>query len=121
MDSDRCTAPALAPAKGAPTRFEVSRNAEFTLVRVAGEVDPATADEFASTIRERFQPGGRVAVDLGGVTFMGACGVSACLEVQREGRAGGCDVAFAGAQGLVARVLQILDVEQTLSGWIGRP
>ena len=52
---------------------------------------------------------------------MGACGVSACLEVQREGRADGCDVATTGAQGLVARVLQVLDVEQTLSGWIGRP
>jgi anti-anti-sigma factor len=122
MDTDRCTAPALAPsAKGAPTRFEVSRGAHFTLVRAAGEVDSATADEFAATIRERFQPGGRVAVDLGGVTFMSACGVNACLRVQREGRAGGCDVAFAGARGIVGRVLEILEVEPTLSGWIGRP
>jgi len=122
MDSDRCSAPVLAcPANSAPTRYEGCRTAEVTLLHAEGEVDIGTADEFVATIRARLGASRRVVVDLGGVTFMSAGGVSACLAAQREGRAVDCEVAFTNAQGIVGRVLDVLDVEQTLAGWIARP
>src|SRR3954452_3550781 len=118
MDSNRCDAGSATPNPGAPAGDVLCRSQEVTRLPVAGEFDLATIDEFVAQIRERFVPGSRLAVDLGGVTFMSACGVRACLAVQREGREVDCDVAFTNPQGIVTRVLGVLDVEQTLLGWL---
>ena len=94
------------------------RSENLIVLPVTGELDLATVDEFVAQVRARFVAGSRMAVDLRGVTFMSACGVSACLAVQREGRDVNCDVAFTNPQGIVTRVLAILDVEETLLGWL---
>jgi anti-anti-sigma factor len=117
MDSNRGDAESVMPDRG-PSQGDVLCRSKVTLLPVAGELDLATVDEFVAQVRERFVPGSRLAVDLGGVTFMSACGVGACLAVQREGREVHCDVAFTNPQGIVTRVLGVLDVEQALLGWL---
>ncbi len=121
MDSNRRGVDvAMRALASAPPHVELCRSAEFTVLPVSGELDLATVDEFVSEVRARFEPGSRIAVDLRGVTFMSASGVSACLAVQREGRDANCEVGFANPQGIVRRVFQVLDVEDTLLGWLSR-
>jgi anti-anti-sigma factor len=122
MDSNRCGAvSSVRPARDVPARFEGRRPADRASLRMTGELDLATVDEFVSRIRERIAPGNALTVDLRGLTFMSAAGVSACLSVQRDARASDCAVTFVHAQGIVARVLRILDVEAILSTGEGRP
>jgi anti-sigma B factor antagonist len=122
MHANRCAVRRSSPpAKAEPIRLKVHRNAEFTLIELSGELDVLTADDFVSMARARFEPSRRIAIDLGGVTFMGAAGVTACLAVQREARTADCEVGFANPQGMVARVLQVLDVQAILAGWIAGP
>ena len=121
MDSNRRgVAVAVRALPSAPPRVELCRNDEFTVVTVSGELDLATIDEFVSEVRARFAPGSRIAVDLCRVTIMSAAGVAACLAVQREGRDANCEVAFANPQGIVSRVFEVLDVEETLLGWLSQ-
>ncbi len=113
--------PARAPVRARsaqPLRFEVRNGDAVRCVSVHGEVDLATVGLFVDAIRGTFAPSARVGVDLGGVTLLDARGVGACLGLQREARTSGCALGFARAHGIVARVLEVLELEHTFADWL---
>ena len=55
-----------------------------------------------------------IRVDLSRVTFLDACGIGACLKVQRQARASGCDLAFTNPHGIVERVIDLVGLESVL-------
>ena len=103
-----------------PLEYQVQIGAVHACLAVSGELDLATSADLVSQIRCLIEPGRRIAVDIGGVTFIDASGVAACLAVQQQADAIGCAVAFAQPRGLVARVLELLDVEDELLGWMNQ-
>ena len=100
-----------------PLRVEVRDGHAVRCVSVHGEVDLATVDVLVDVIREMFAAPGRLAVDLHGVTLMDASGIGACLALQREAKSSGCELGFARCRGIVARVVEVLELEQTFAGW----
>src|SRR5262245_30150026 len=113
MESDRLRADPLeywAPVSA--LSFRVRESAGHVYVEVAGELDLATTAELQRELCRLVAPGRRIAVDLESLTFMDASGVGTCLAVQRDARALGCDIGFDRAAGIVARVLQLVELEE---------
>jgi anti-sigma B factor antagonist len=84
---------AAAPAVDVPVRpFSVvtSPIGDGLVVEVTGEVDIATAPRLREALEQRPAAGGRLVVDLTGVTFMDSSGLGILLNLQRDvGDAGG--------------------------------
>jgi anti-sigma B factor antagonist len=86
-------------------------------VRVRGELDILTAPELAAHVRHRLdasRPGDTMTVDLAGVGFLAAKGVSVLLEAKRDAEARGCRFAVVGCQPFAVEVLDVLGVRQEL-------
>jgi anti-sigma B factor antagonist len=80
----------------------------WTVLRLAGEIDVATAPR----LRDRLvalATGGhpRIVVDLAGVSFIDSMGLGALLSGMKRARAHDGDLRLAGATDHVAKVLQI--------------
>ena len=77
------------PAQGTDLRVDVLSTAPL-VVRVSGEIDVASApklrEELLGALRRH---GTRLAVDLGGVTFMDCAGINALLVARRHARVEG--------------------------------
>jgi anti-anti-sigma factor len=94
------------------------REAEGTTeVSLCGEIDLANAAEIeALLLRACAGPNRVVNVDLGAVTLIDACGLRSCLDAQRQAREEGRDLVFSAPQGIVARVIRVLELESVLLG-----
>ncbi|WP_306368282.1 STAS domain-containing protein [Nocardiopsis sp. CC223A] len=79
-----------------------------TLVRLSGEIDLVTVPEYRTrlfaVLRER---GDRVVVDLSGVTFFGAAGLSLLAEVRARAERAGTDLRLAAPPEPVARLMEL--------------
>lgn len=122
--------PAPEPAPGASLRLTLTASGSGpTVLAAAGEVDLATRDEFATSLRAAVDasPQHVVVVDLDGVGFLGACGLTALLDAHHHaGRRGGqVRLALAGTAP-VTSVLQFLPpggpaVQPTVAAALGTP
>ena len=78
------------PVPTATLQLELARVASGTVVlSVAGEIDIASCEEFASTLHAAVEAGAgadRVVVDLRRVGFLGACGLTALLDAHHDAR-----------------------------------
>jgi anti-sigma B factor antagonist len=81
-----------------------------------GELDFASAARLTSAF-EAIRPDGprRVVLDLTGLTFCDAGGVTALLQAHRALRDGGGQLSIRGASGLPRRVLALTGVDRSLS------
>jgi anti-anti-sigma factor len=90
------------PGNGRARQFSVvSRRFELgTLVRVAGEIDLATAPELDRELRRAQRTAGVVVLDLTAVSFMDCSGLHVILDARRRafGRGGQLNLAGVGRQ-----------------------
>jgi anti-anti-sigma factor len=82
-------------------------------VAVAGEVDLLSAGELERRLRRVIAESRcrTIVVDLGGVEFLDARGVSVLLATKLAAEEAGRDLRVTNAQGLPARVLRLLGLE----------
>jgi anti-sigma B factor antagonist len=106
------------PAEATDLQVEVLSTAPL-VVGVSGEIDIASAphlrEELLGALRRH---GARLALDLGGVTFMDCAGVNVLLAARRHARLEGGWVRVAGASRRARNVLTLtgLDREFALAG-----
>ena len=103
---------------GRPTQSRPPRLREVVnVVTLRGEIDicneAAVVDQLC---RALVGPKRALCVDLASVSFMDARGIAACLEAQRRARADGYDLLFVNPQGIVARLIEVLDLQVALLG-----
>ncbi|CAL9450902.1 hypothetical protein SUDANB121_02454 [Nocardiopsis dassonvillei] len=94
----------------APRRSAVSWDAHpgGTLVRISGDIDLASAPGYRTRLFEVLRDrDDKVVVDLSGVAFFGAAGLSLLAEVRARAERMGTDLRLAAPSGRVARVLEI--------------
>lgn len=84
-------------------QVNIEENADNTVVRVAGEVDAQSADELRGHLLQA--AGGRLVVDLSGVTFLDSAGLGALVSAHRVVAERGGAMAVTGAHGMVREVL----------------
>jgi anti-anti-sigma factor len=77
-------------------------------VAASGQVDLATAPRLASALAQARDDGSaEIVVDLAGVDFLDSAGVRVLVQAARDTTAAGATLYLDGAQGWVARVLEI--------------
>lgn len=88
------------------------------VITVNGDVDLESSDGLVEAVRQLLADGAAPAiiVDLAGVGFLDSSGVRALLVAQRETAARGGSLSVSGARGIVADVLRITAVDETLGG-----
>lgn len=98
--------------------FEVAVTAQAgrVVVEVSGDVDMLTAGQLREGLTEavRVAGTGPVIVDLGRVPFLDSSGIQALLDGYHTAMVAGGTLAVRGVHGTVARVLQIVGVDQML-------
>jgi anti-sigma B factor antagonist len=89
------------------------RTTGHTVLAVNGELDIATTatlrDRIVNILKDTTTP---VIVDLSGVDFCDATGLSLLLSAQRRAKLHGLTIAFAGPRPIVAKLLRITGLDQ---------
>lgn len=98
--------------------FEVSISAHAgrVVVGVSGDVDMLTAGRLRESLAEavRTAGAGPVIVDLSQVPFLDSSGIRALLDGYNTAMVAGGTLTVRGAHGTVARVLEVVGVDQAL-------
>ncbi len=87
-----------------------SRSENSPVLRLFGELDGFSGADVLEAIPVADVPS-KLVVDLTGVTFINAGGISALLRMRRRWQDAGGSFALRGARGIVRRVLEITDLE----------
>ncbi|GAA2889011.1 hypothetical protein GCM10010517_53090 [Streptosporangium fragile] len=91
------------------------------VITVTGELDLATRPELAAYTRHAIDvDGGTVIVDLSGVTFIDACGLSSLIALKRYAREHDRPLLLAGATPAVLRLLKLTNLDGTFT-MVSRP
>jgi anti-anti-sigma factor len=101
-----------------PNALEVNVSIESGSARIAlaGELDIATAPDFASRVRELpGRDGSRIVLDLRELEFMDSTGLRALLAVADSASALGMDVAIVRGGETVGRILELTGVDQRIA------
>lgn len=104
-------------SKGNDLEISTRREEGWDVVKVAGEVDLATAPRLREALSGLIgEAGSRVVADLRRVSFIDSSGVETLLEAHKElGRAGGRLAVVCARGGPVAKVLGITGLDKVLS------
>ena len=95
----------------------VSGDRATTTLRLHGELDMAAAPTLRRALHELQHGGGRVVVDLRGLSFLDSMGLSALLEAHDAGRDGHREVSFIAGGRSVQRVFKITKMDERVT-WI---
>ena len=105
-------------ANGSPAlRASVSRSGARVVVSLAGELDLATGDQLRSrltTVIEGDPPPEQLVLDVEGLDFVDASGISVLLGAQRSLSARGGQILLRSPSRLVQRVVKVLELEHVL-------
>lgn len=93
-------------------RVSVVTLGDIHIARLAGELDYAVADWVTDALVRI--AGSTVVVDLSGLTFLDARGLSALLIAKHRVCEGGNGFVMRGARGLVKRVFEVTDLSYLL-------
>ena len=91
-------------------RFSVSveeRDPARFVVTVAGELDLSQAEELGARLDALIKPGGIVALDVAGLTFMDSTGLRVLLQATAHAAARGAGFRLVAPQAAVLRVLEL--------------
>lgn len=89
---------------------QLIRDTEGTVIAISGELDARTAHLVADVAEVAAQRcAGRVVLDLAGMTFLDAAGLSALLTAHEQLRAAGATVALRDLHPLAQWILRIAD------------
>ena len=89
---------------------EKSARAGCVVVALRGELDVCTAADGLSALTAPAAAGARVIVDLAGLAFMDCYSLGELMAVRAQARRAGGDLALAGPQPIVLRLLFITDM-----------
>jgi anti-anti-sigma factor len=95
-------------------RSEGNTDTSTGFVRVAGEIDVATAPILQNAILDQIRAGGRTVVDFAEVTFIDAAGVNALIRANQTAQDLGLQLTIAHVSGLVERVLRLTQADHIL-------
>ena len=84
-------------------------------LRVAGEIDLATADQLESSIQTASEQGARFVLDLSPVSFMDSTGIRVVVLAHRALEERGGSFAVVTGNGPVRRVFEVTGLASTLS------
>ena len=90
--------------------LDVARCGPVVVVRVAGEIDLATAPALRTVLRRQTEaatPLRRIDVDLAQVTFLDATGLGVLVEARQRGHRAGANLVVRNAYGIVRRVFVV--------------
>lgn len=92
-------------------RVSAAEKGSTTVLRVAGELDLATADTLREHVRACLEPGvQRLVLDLAGVEFVDVTGLGVFVEAQRMSSAQGGRVVLRRPRPMVLRMLDLLQL-----------
>ena len=101
--------------RSTPLRTHVRRSGTATTVQVSGELDVATAGTLARTLAQvAADRPSLVVVDLSGLAFMDATGLSALLRGSRTVGAAGGRLCLSSPSPMVRTMLRLLDLTDVL-------
>lgn len=84
-------------------------------VRVAGELDLASAEAFVAEVCRALERHGRVELDLAGVSFIDAAGLRALVACRESASRSGWSLVVTAASGPVRRLFEVAQ-----QGWMAR-
>ncbi|HKX76775.1 MAG TPA: STAS domain-containing protein [Acidimicrobiia bacterium] len=100
----------------ASLHIEVSRQADWTVVKVDGEIDLATVEQLESAVDQALRSGAtQLVIDLTGVTFLDSTGLRALLQTHGRMSDLGGSLALVLNGGPVERLLDIAGVAGTFA------
>jgi anti-anti-sigma factor len=106
------------PAADTPAlRITAEVDGATTVLRLAGELDLATADQLREEIRTLVGHGSALRVlvlDLAALEFLDATGLSALLEARRKLEASGATLTLRRPRPMVVRMLNLLNLDDAL-------
>ena len=106
------------PAPGPPAlRMNVEKRGSTTVLKLAGELDLATADDLRARVGQVLAPADGVrhlVLDLGGLEFLDVTGLGALLEARRKLAALDGTLALRRPRPMVLRILNLLELEDAL-------
>lgn len=112
---DQITAPNARISVPARMTVQVTATATVTIVTVGGDIDLAVLDRLRSRLGEEIDLAPRALVlDLTGVGFCGAGGLTELLVAASEAHVSGVPFAIAADQRAVLRPVTVLGLERTL-------
>lgn len=91
------------------SEFKISRLDDGNGLKIAGELDVATAARLTEALRDNEVPG-QLVLDLSELTFLDSCGMRALLELARVQNGNG-PVVILDPSRAVARLFEIIGVE----------
>lgn len=90
-----------------PLELSADHTGSSTVVRVAGEIDLATAPQFEAFLRDQLAHTRAVLMlELSGVNYLGSTGLEVLLSVRAECRRRGVDLVFAECSFSVLRAFE---------------
>ncbi|WP_160147260.1 STAS domain-containing protein [Thermomonospora echinospora] len=103
-------------AASAEPDFDVtvhSGEAGLVIARIRGELDLATADRLHRLVHAAMSSGrrARVLLDLGGVTFCDAQGLSALVRIANDAQGGGGELSLTRIPPVIARLLRLTGLD----------
>jgi anti-anti-sigma factor len=98
-------------------RFEVAvqRSSATAVIRIAGELDIASAPELGELLRSLERPCDRVILDLSELAFMDSTGLTLAVIEHRRAETDGFQFVLAGATGPVLRALRLAGLDAQLN------
>jgi anti-anti-sigma factor len=100
-----------------PLRITVDTDGATTVLRLAGELDLATAEQLRERVRTLLGYGTvleKLVLDLAGLEFLDVTGLGALLETRRKLSATGVSFALQRTRPMVVRMLGLLNLEEAL-------
>ncbi|GAA2993203.1 STAS domain-containing protein [Streptosporangium longisporum] len=89
---------------------------DFVVITVAGELDLATRPYLLAFAQDIIDTSpGTVVVDLSGVAFIDACGLSALIAIRRHARERGTPLLLAGAPPAVLKLLKLTNLDASFT------
>jgi anti-anti-sigma factor len=97
-----------------PLRISAEADGSGPVLRVAGELDLATAEQLRAHLRQVTGPQ-PVVVDLAGVDFLDVTGLNVLLDAHRALRAQGGRLVLRRPRPMVLRMLSLLDLPDAVA------
>src|SRR5437868_2659387 len=94
--------------------FELDRTRGRIRMVAPGDLDLCAAPAFSAALGELLKVGTAVDVDLSGVTFIDASGVSMLKRAAFDARANGTDMTVVGASAWIERVIRVCNAGEML-------
>jgi anti-sigma B factor antagonist len=98
-------------------RITAETDGTTAVLRLAGELDLATADLLRERVRALLGPGNDVSklvLDLAGLEFLDVTGLGALLEARRKLAAVGATLTLRRPRPMVVRMLTLLELDQAM-------